>query len=207
MTPRIFLLACSVGSILAFSLTAAAGKQTKADVTAFRTYLEKQHPGKRWQTGPTALASAEIRKAYGDRRFYFVFSSPPLPPGANIQELIDAYRRKLVEFQKTAISLSVAFNDKGEIVPLTKPQDFNIGLMKVQSEDDARTAATAVLAIHGSDRVSPGAVSAREVMVTKTAKGWTCTVERRNAFAGTALFDADGKCMSVSKTYAGPVPP
>ncbi len=207
MNPRIVLLACSVISILTCSPIASAGEQAKTDLASFRMYLEKQHPGKRWQTGPSPLTSEEIRRAYGTRRFYFVFSSPPLPPGANIQELIDAYRRKLVEFQKTALSLSVGFDDKNEIAPLTKPQDFNVGLMKVQSEDDARFAAAAVLSLYGSDRVGPSVVAAREVMVTKSPKGWTCTVERRNAFAGTALFDVAGKCTSVSKTYAGPVPP
>ena len=207
MTSRLLLLTCGVCSILAFAMNARAGDQAKADVTAFRAYLEKQQPAKRWQSGPTVLDSDEIRKAYGKRRFCFVFSSPPLPPGANLPELIEAYRQRSVEFQKNFTSLSVAFDEKDAIAPLTKPQDYNVGLMKVQTDEQARIAGAAILSLHGSDRVGPGVVAAKEVMVTKSAKGWNCTVQRQNAFIGTVVFDAGGTCTSIAKSYAGPVPP
>ena len=44
--------------------------------------MEEFKPGKKWQTGPEFMDSEEIRKAFGKQRFYYVFSSPPMPPGA-----------------------------------------------------------------------------------------------------------------------------
>src|SRR6266446_6698064 len=37
-------------------------EQTKADLVEFRSYLEKNMPGKKWQIGPTRIDSEEIRK-------------------------------------------------------------------------------------------------------------------------------------------------
>jgi hypothetical protein len=182
-------------------------KQTKADMTAFKAYLAKNHPKKKWQTGPLRLDSAEIRKAYGRRRFYFVFSSPPLPPGAANPEILRRYEEKVQEFQKNAISLTVAIEDKDKISPLSKPADFSPGLMKVKTDADAKTAAAAILSLYGSGRVSPGIVAAKEVTVTKNDMGWSCRVVKKLAFQGTVTFDAKGKCVSVSKIFTGPLPP
>src|SRR5262245_57692038 len=82
----------------------AGEKQTREDLAAFKAYLEKNHPGKKWQTGPSRVDTPEVRRAYGKRRFYYVFSSPPLPPGVNLPEAIQAYQRRVKEFQETFIS-------------------------------------------------------------------------------------------------------
>src|SRR5262245_13242248 len=130
----------------------------KADLDAFRAYLAKQYEGKKWQTGPTRIDSPEIRQAYGKRRFYAVFSSPPLPPGAALKELIERYQRAMEDFRKNYVSVTAAVDDGGKVTPLRKPADYNDGLMKVASDEDAKVAAAAVLALHGADRVGPGPV-------------------------------------------------
>jgi hypothetical protein len=201
------VLVLAIGVSLAAADKKADAKQTKADVTAFKAYLAKNHPKKKWQTGPSRLDSAEIRKAYGQRRFYFVFSSPPLPPGAANPEILRRYQEQVQEFQKTAISLAVAIEDKDKFTPLSKPADFNQGLMKVKTDADAKTAAAAILSLYGSGRVSPGIVAAKEVSVTKNDMGWSCRVVKKLAFQGTVTFDAKGKCTGVSKVFTGPLPP
>src|SRR5262245_4946784 len=107
--------------ILAFPLTAAlllwpglaalAGDdeaaRTKQGLDAFRAYLKKEHPDKKWQQGPARLDSAALRAAYSEQRLYYVYASPPLPPGANIKSVQEAYRRQLEDIRKHHISLTV----------------------------------------------------------------------------------------------------
>ena len=69
------------------------------------------------------------------------------------------------------------------------------------------TAAAAILSVYGADRVGPGAVAVKDVKTTKNGKGWSCQVQKFNAFQGMVTFNVDGKCTSVSKVYAGPLPP
>jgi hypothetical protein len=210
---RLCLLAGAGVLVLASGVNPAAPekkadpKQTRADVTAFNAYLAKNYPKKNWQTGPSRLDSAELRKAYGQRRYYFVFSSPPLPPGAALPDLLKRYQENIRDYQKNAISLTIAIKDKDRITPLSKLTDFNQGLMKVKTDADAKTAAAAIFSLYGLGRVSPGIVAAKEVTVTRKDKGWSCQVNKKNAFQGTVTFDAKGKCIGVSKIFIGPLPP
>jgi hypothetical protein len=182
-------------------------KQTKEDVAAFRKFLEKQYPGKKWQTGPSRVDSEQIQKVYGKQRFYYVFSAPPLPPGANLPEIQDAFRRRLKEFQENFISATVSVDENGKLQALSKPADFNRGLTPIKSDADAKVAAAAVLSLYGADRVGPGVVSPDIVTVKRSDKGWQATADKRNQFVGTVSFDEKGRVVLVSKTYAGPVPP
>src|SRR5262245_42821051 len=105
-----------------FSVSAQAGKEDKAttaDLDVFRKYLAKQFPDKKWQTGPARINSAEVEKVYGKQRFYYVFSAPPLPPGANIKEVQEAYRRRLQEFRESYISALVRIDEDGKAHPIT----------------------------------------------------------------------------------------
>jgi hypothetical protein len=201
---------CSIAALLGWALIAIAENaepaRGKEGLDAFRAYLKKQYSDKKWQTGPSRLDSKAIQSAYGTQRFYFVFSRPPFPPGANIKSIQDAYRRRLAEFNKTHISLVVRY-DKGQVVPLLGAKDYNVSLKKVTSDETAATVATAILSLYGSGRVSPGLVEPKEVRVTKVGKGWSCVVQKVMAFQGTVVFDADGRCTSVSKFYTGPLPP
>jgi hypothetical protein len=194
---------------LAAALLLLPGLVRAADddgLDAFRAYLKDHYADKKWQTGPDRLDAPAVRAAYGKQRFYYIFSAPPLGPGANIAGLQEAFRRQEEEFRKTYIALTVRVDEEGKVIPLAKPEDFNTGLMKVAGDDDARTAAAAILSLWGQDRVGPGVVDPKDVTVTRTDKGWSCVVQRRNAFQGTVTFDTDGQCTAVSKTYTGPQP-
>ncbi|HEU0179040.1 MAG TPA: hypothetical protein VFV58_32650 [Blastocatellia bacterium] len=207
--------ACVIALILNFGVAMrTAGKnaqdeQIRADLTKFQSYLEVNKPGKKWQTGPARIDSEEIRKAYGRLRFYYVYSSPPLPPGAPLPELLEEYERKMEEHQKQFISLTFRIDEQGGIKSLQEEdynQGYNQGLMLVTTDDEARICAAAILSLYSSDRLGPEIVTAKEVTVTRNEKGWSCSVLRENAFQGAVVFDNDGKCVSVTKTYMGALP-
>jgi hypothetical protein len=208
----LFGAACVIALMLDFSIaTCTAGKnaqdeQNMADLKKVQSYLEENKPGKKWQTGPARMDSEEIRKAYEKLRFYYVFSSPPLPPGAPLPDLLDEYERKMDEHQKQFISLTIRMDEQGSITPLHEEEDYNLGMMRVTTDEDAKICAAAILSLYSSDRVGPGIVAAKEVAVTRSEKGWSCSVLRENEFQGTVLFDKDGKCVSVTKIYTGSMP-
>ncbi len=180
----------------------------KDSLAAFKEYLEKNHKGKKWQVGPARIDSKELQKAYPDLRFYYVHSSPPLPPGAFLPELIERHRKALEDFQKNFLSLTVVAGKDG-IQPLRKTDDFKHQLMVVKSDDDARVAAAAILSLYsgGGINTGPAVVSADQVKVEKTDKGWTCTAQKQFAFQGTVVFDPEGKLVSISKASIAPLPP
>jgi hypothetical protein len=205
---------CVIALMLNFGIaTRTGGKnaenqqpQIAADLTRFRNYIEEVKPGKKWQSGPTLMDSEEIRKAYGQARFYSVYSSPPLPPGAPLPELLKEYEQKMDEYQKQFISMTIRIDEQETMAPLYEAEDYNQGLMRVTTDDDARVCAAAILSLYGSDRARPGIVTAKEVTVTRNENGWSCGVFRENAFRGEVVFDKDGKCVSMKKVYAGPMP-
>jgi hypothetical protein len=206
--------ACVIAIMLNFGIATRTGAenagnqqtQAAADLTRFRNYMEEVKPGKKWQTGPTPMDSEEIRRAYGKARFYSVYSSPPLPPGARLPELVEEYERKMVEYQKQFVSLTIRIDEQESMTSLYAAEDYNQGLMRITTDDDARICAAAILSLYGSDRVGPGIVTAKEVTVTRSENGWSCNVFRENAFRGAVVFDKDGKCVSMTKVYAGPLP-
>jgi hypothetical protein len=182
-------------------------EKTTADLTKLRNYIEEIMPGKKWQTGPTRIDSDEIRKAFEKQRFYYVFSSPPMPPGAPLQELLEEYKEKLEAHQKQFISLTMSIGEEGKVTPLHDEEDYNLGMMRVTTDEDAKICAAAILSMYSSDpRVGPGIVSAKEITVTRSESGWSCSMLRENAFQGTVVFDSDGKVVSATKTYMGPLP-
>jgi hypothetical protein len=203
----------------------ADDKQTKDDVVAVRAYLEKSKPGKRWDIGPARIDSAEIRQAFPQSRFYMVSSTVPGPyisgvPPSPAQ--IEAHQKANAEKMKNYISLTVRIDATGMITPV----DYKAGLMPIQSDADARTAAAAILSLHqesgGPIHVPAGALPAKDVKVVKTDKGWTCTVPLPKANlgfsgtwggTGTVTFNVAGQPVDVAKQvlmtmpYAGPYPP
>jgi len=185
----------------------AQADQNGADLTKVRNYMEEFKPGKKWQTGPTPMDSAEIRQAFEKQRFYYVFSSPPLPPGADLPELHVEFAQKMEEHQKHFISLTMRIDEEGRMTPIYKADDYNLGMMRVTTNDDARICAAAILSLYCSDSVRPEIVTAKEVAVTRSENGWSCSVLRENVFRGEVVFDKDGKCVSMTKEYEGSVPP
>jgi hypothetical protein len=212
MKHGLFGAAFVIALMLDFGITTCtAGKNTqdeqRADLAKFQNYLEENQPGKKWQTGPARMDSEEIRKAYEKMRFYYVFSSPPPPPGAALPELIEEHERMMDVYQKQFISLVIGIDEQGNIKPLHEEEDYSLGMMRVTTDEDAKICAAAILSMYSSDpRVSPGVVAAKEVTVTKSENGWSCSVHRENAFQGEVLFDKDGKIVSATKTYLGPMP-
>jgi hypothetical protein len=208
----LFGATCVIALMLDFSIaTCATGKnaqdEQRADLTKFQSYLEENKPGKKWQTGPARMDSEEIRKAYEKQRFYYVFSSPPMPPGAPLPELLDEYEQKMEVYRKQFISIIISIDEQGRITPLNEEEDYTRGMMRVTTDEDAKICAAAILSMYSSDdRVGPGIVSAKEVTVTRSEKGWSCSVHRENAFQGTVIFDSDGKLVSATKIYVGPMP-
>ena len=209
----LFGVACLIALMLDFgTVTRTAGKnaqdeKTMADLTKFRNYMEEFKPGKKWQTGPALMDSEEIRKAFEKQRFYYVFSSPPLPPGADLAELHEEFARKMEEHQKQFVSLTMRIDEQGRMTPIYKAGDYNQGLMRVTTDEDARICAAAILSVYCSDSVRPEIVIAKEVAVTRSENGWSCSVVRENAFRGEVVFDKAGKCVSMTKEYEGSVPP
>jgi len=209
----LFGVACVIAVILDFSIaTHTAGKnaqdaQTMADLAKFQSYLEENKPGKKWQTGPARIDSDEIRKAFGKARFYYVFSSPPMPPGAPLPELLEAHQREMAVYQEQFVSLTMRMDEEGKMTALHEEEDYNQGMMRVTNDEDAKICAAAILSMYSSDdRVAPGIVAAKEITVTRSENGWSCSVHRENAFQGAVVFDKEGKVVSATKTYAGPLP-
>jgi len=204
--------ACVIALMLNFGITTSATGQNaqnerlRADFTRIQNHMEENKPGKKWQSGPTPMDSAEIRRAYGNARFYSVYSSPPMPPGAPLPELLKDFEEKTEVYQKQFISMTVRIDGQDNAASLYAAEDYNQGLMRVTTDDDARIAAAAILSVYCAERVGPGIVSAKEVTVTKSENGWSCSVFRENAFRGAVVFDKDGKVVSMKKEYAGPMP-
>jgi hypothetical protein len=86
--------------MLAGACTIAAAKAAPGDdIAAVARYLKNKTPGAHWQAGPQAVSNAAVTAAYsGARRFYIVESSPPVPPGANIQPAVDNYQKAMKEY-------------------------------------------------------------------------------------------------------------
>jgi hypothetical protein len=200
---------CTAG-LLGLTLLAAdtpPDKQTADDIAAVKTYLERNQAGKKWQGGPTRVDNAAVQAAYGKRRFYAVVSTPPLPPGAPLPDLIKHFQDQMADYQKNYISLTMAIGENGQITPLTRPEDYNVGLMKVASDDAAKKAAAAILSLYSGGGAGLGAVPADQVRVTKTDRGWTCQATKPGVYAGNVSFDAEGKCTGVNKVSIRPLPP
>jgi hypothetical protein len=201
----------SLLSLFVFALVfvpVRADDPSKDPLAAFKEYLTKNHKDKKWQVGPARLDSKELQKAYPDQRFYYVSSSPPLPPGAFSRELIERHRRAMEDYTKNYISLTVMATRDG-FQPLQTTADFNRELMEVKTNDDAKVSAAAVLSLYSGSGISTGAIviTADQVKVEKSDKGWTCTASKLNAFQGTVGFNADGKVISVNKVSIAPLPP
>jgi hypothetical protein len=201
------ILAVALPSIL---LAGCAADPTKTDVAKVEDYLKKNHPGKTWETGPTRIDTEEVRVAYGNRRFYYVFSTPPVlphggpPPGA---EMLEEFRKAQAHFEKERASLTVGIDEQGGITAYQKGEDFSQGLPKLRGEADAKVAAAAALSLFVADELGPRTVAAKDVTVGKDTTGrhvqWYCSVTEGRAgeggWRGEVFFDKDGKCIAVAR--------
>src|SRR3977135_1773104 len=142
--------------ISALSADPASKAVLSQDVTAFHDHLVKNQLDQRWDGEPTAqIDSEEIRRAYGDRRFYFTFKAPPLPPGAAWPDLSARHKQAMAEYQKHSLRITVGIDNQERAVSFQTAQDFNTGLMHVKTDEDARIAAAAILSRIATDQVHP----------------------------------------------------
>lgn len=202
-------LSIVAGLTLAVALPAlpAGDKKAGGTKTTFEAHLKSKFPGKTWQLGPKQLESPELARAYPSLEAWFVHSSPPLPPGAPLPDLLKAYEERVKEYREKQISVSALIDKEGKIHSVKTPADFNQGLMPVKNEEEIKIAAAAVLSLAAQERTAPGVVAAKEIQVMKTDKGWTATATRKFNFQGTVQFNAKGEVTAVSKLSIAPLPP
>ncbi|MDQ6808571.1 MAG: hypothetical protein M3Z64_03985 [Verrucomicrobiota bacterium] len=181
-----------------------------ADGPIFHRYLAAKGLAARWTGEATPITSAEIRAAYPTLRFYYTFKHPPAPPGAPMPDLLEAHQRAIENYQQHSLRLTVGIDEGEHVYPFRSPEDFNVGSRPVKSDEDARTAAAAILSLMGTEQVSPGVISAQEVSATKSEAGWRCQISQKpQGVQGEVTFDLAGRCTSANKSlnYSRPIPP
>ena len=60
--------------------------------------IQDKYKGKKWQTGPSAIETAELKQVFPKYRFYYVFSTPP----SSNEDLITQLKRLREEELKRA---------------------------------------------------------------------------------------------------------
>jgi hypothetical protein len=182
-------------------------EQGTSHVTKVEEYLKEKHAGKKWQTGPARIDTEEVRAAYGELRFYYVFSPPPVPPrggAAPGPETLEEFRKAQAQFEKNNVSLTVALDEEGGVSAYPKAEDFSRGLLKIVGEADAKTATAAVLSLFVADELGPQTVAAKDVTAQKDPKGrWygsvTIGAAGRGGWSGAVHFDKEGRCTAVAR--------
>jgi len=84
-------------------------------------------------------------------------------------------------------------------------QELNAGLTPPTSQEQARTAAAAVMSLLPTIP-SPPRVKAADVTAEQDGQGWRCTA-KVSSFSFLVRFDAAGTCVEATSQYAGPHPP
>ncbi len=182
-------------------------EQAKKDLAAVQAYLAKEYPKKKWAVGPARLDSPVLQQAYPDRRFYYVYTAAPLPPGAFNRQLIDAYQKRMQDFRDNYITVTLSLDNQGAISPLKTPGDYNNGLIAVKTDAAARIACAAILSLSDGSNTCPEALTAGEIQLENSAKGWQGRIMKRNKFQGTVQLNPEGKCIGVTRLNLRPLPP
>lgn len=176
----------------------------ESDIARFLRFLADRHPGEEWKQGPERIESLELKQAYPGLRFYFVSSPHPMPRGARIAPVapagVEPGRR-----QKPLLTLCVRFGPGDQLDELRQPEDYNLGLRPIQSDEDARFAAAAILSTLDGFYFGPSPILSSEVQIQKTPEGWSCRL-RTQTKEGKVVFNNAGKCISFSMIYRGPFP-
>jgi membrane-associated protease RseP (regulator of RpoE activity) len=158
------------------------------DLKRIQEYLSANvHGNGKWRSGPTRVEDKSIATAYPGLRFYYVFS--PKYPVAHAND----------------VSLMLRVDRAGTVAPLKTPADYNVGLLNVAKQRDARMAAAAVLSLTFGP-FGPTPVAPDDVKVNQNGKGWVCTAGQSKGHKFRVVFDEDGKCVQVEHTYDGPLP-
>ncbi|HTL51857.1 MAG TPA: hypothetical protein VL860_04685, partial [Planctomycetota bacterium] len=141
---------------------AAAAEQTKADLDIIAAFLAKEHP-KVQDAKPFRVDTEAIRTAYPGLRFYVIKMS--IPVGGQPPPYVDP---------ETIIDVTLSIDAKGKVEPRTSIASWNSGLMKIASDEDAKTAAAAIMSLMiSSDGLS--SVPVAKVQLQVKDKNRICT--------------------------------
>lgn len=166
--------------------TLCAKDEEKSDVVAVKKFLNTAFPKKKWIRGPERLRNEAIDSAYTQVRFYFVFS-PEYPLARPDQ-----------------ITRMLRIDSDNNISIVEKTADYNVGLMKISSEKDAKTAAAAIMSLTVAP-FGPVPVKASDVVVVQKDHDWNCKVKKRQG-QWKVSFDKAGKCTAATYRHLGPLP-
>jgi len=172
------------------------------DLQSVKRFLAEEFPDSKWSRGPTRMMNDAIATAYPTSRFYYVFS-PQYP------------------IARGGLTAMIRIARSGKAAKVSTPGSFNAGLMAVTNDDEARTAAAAIMSLTFGP-FGPVAVAAGSVDVARDNGGWKCTSATDNQGQPTSSavrakgsaapnifvvrFDAGGKCIEAGHVYRGPLP-
>jgi len=178
------LLACGV-ELSARPVLAAGESAAAQELSTFKTWLEREHPGYGCDEGPAPFRNSTVDGAYPSRRFYYVLT----------------YARGIAPPFPNSLSMVVQVSENGEVRRLdaSDPASFQPGLMKVASAQSARQAAAAILILALGD---PGErrwrVDVDSMAVKKSRKGWVGTYYHGGqTYASRVTFDRSGVLTSI----------
>jgi len=198
------LLALAGVLIASVSFGQEADKQRKADLTVFQDFLKDKYKGKKWKTGPTPIETPELKQAFPNLRFYYVYSALP----GEMKDLIAELKRlRKLELEGKGqenpwLSLTVAIDNQGKLQALAGPADYRKLLPRVNSHEEAKATAALILSLHPSGH-KPSRVTADDVEVLRDRDGWSCSVSNREeGFSGSVHFNPEGEFVSVSSWRA-----
>jgi hypothetical protein len=200
-------LTCTLGVVLLANQTLASEGDATEDPARVKAYLAKTYPEKKWQVGPTRLDTPEIQQVFPGQRFYFVRSSPPLPPGAPLPDLIKAWEEKMADYRKTALNATLRIDAEGNIAVISKATDLNAGMKKVTNEKEAQAAAAAACTLDPAGTPGLAKVKAEHVQVERRGEFWTAIVNVPNVMRGGVTFDREGKINTLAVKATPRFPP
>jgi hypothetical protein len=191
----------ALGALKSFAaitaLIAGAGPghaETAGDpgLTAFRAWLDREHPGYGCDAGPAPFRNKTVEAAYPGQHFYYVLTftrgiPPPFPNG---------------------ISVVVSLDDSGHVVPFSprSSASYGRGLKRIASAKDAKLAAAAVSIVASCDpREARWPYRPDRFKVRKNSRGWTCTYPYDGNYASWVVFDKKSRVIEIGGS-SPPVP-
>jgi hypothetical protein len=174
---------------------AGAADATAADdaLELFKTWLNRAHAGFGCDDGPAAFINPAVQAAYPGRKFYYVLThARGIPPPF-----------------KNSLSLVASIDAEGNIRPLDEafPDNYQLGLIEVTRETEARQAAGAVLILAlGDPAERRWKIDPSSIRVKKKRKEWICTYEHGDSnHVSIVTFDRHG-LLTALRCNTPPVP-
>ncbi len=211
MLRGLLALACvCIGGAL---LAKAAEQRQKGDLAIFQDFLKEKYKDKKWQIGPSPIETPELKQAFPNLRFYYVFTAPPARTGdlqAELKRLREEELKRKQGGKKEGepwLSLTVAIDNQGKLQPLASPADFKKLLPAVNSHVEANTTAALILTLYPSG-TKPSRVLADDVSAIRDKDGWSCSFSNREvSYSGGVQFNPEGEVVAISKYRLRQVPP